>query len=49
MNALPQRYFNAIRQEEQRLGRKIHGARFMGPEVTGTELEDFVKSRMRGN
>ena len=46
MKALPQRYFHAVRQEEQRLGRKTHGARFMGPEVTGAELEDFVKSRM---
>ena len=46
MRALQQRYCNAVRQEEVRKGRKTHGARFMGPDVTGTELEDFVRSRM---
>ena len=42
MQALPRRYFDAVRAEEIRLGRRTFGARFMGPEVTKADLETFV-------
>ena len=38
MQALPRKYFDLVRAEEVRLGRRTFGARFMGPEVTGPIL-----------
>ena len=49
MQTLPQRYFDAVRTNEVRLGRRTFGARFMGPEVTKADLEDFVRSRLGRN
>ena len=49
MQALPRRYFDAVRAEDVRLGRRTFGARFMGPEVTKPDLEDFVRARLGQN
>ena len=49
MQALPKRYFDLVRAEEVCLGRRTFGARFMGPEVTKADLEDFVRARLGQN
>ena len=49
MQALPRRYFDAMRAEEVRLGRRTFGPQFMGPEVTKANLEDFVRARLGQN
>ena len=49
MQDLPRKYFNLVRAEEVRLGRRTFGARFMGPEVTKAELEPFVRARLGQN
>ena len=46
MQALPRRYFGAVRAEEIRLGRRTFGARFMGPKVTKPNFEAFVRARL---
>ena len=46
MQALPRRYLDAVCAEEVPLGRRTFGARFMGPEVTKANLEDFVRARL---
>ena len=46
MQALPRRYFDAMRARKICLGRRTFSAQFMGPEVTKTDLEVFVRARL---
>ena len=49
MQALPRRYFDAVRTEEIRLWRRTLGTQFMGPEVTNADLEALMRARLGQN
>ena len=49
MQALPRQYFDGVRVEETRLGRRTFGARVMGPKLLKADLEAFMQSRLGQN